>query len=195
MMKGTAFALVFTFGASPFLFGILRPGREARLPVPAGAEVCTPEAAPSQPKKKVAFLTPVAAKKEVNVTLVATYDDNNHGMNFNGHSKGSATYKIPTGWKVNVTFENWSPVPHSLIVVEDRTVRKPHMGEPYFEGAVTPDAHLATAPKEAKFSFTPDEAGDFAFACGFPAHAASGHWIKLEVSDDFEKPEYLTKGK
>ena len=114
-------------------------------------------------------------------------------MNFNGYSKGKATYKIPTGWKVNVTYENWSPVPHSVVVVEERVTRKPQMGQPYFDGATTPNANMATTPKEAKFSFEVDEPGDFAIACGFPAHAASGHWIKLEVSDDFKKAEFITE--
>ena len=191
-MKNTAIALSFTFGASSLLFGIFQPEKEASLPFPEGVEVCGPKEASTKPKKKVNFLSQNADKKEVNLTVIGTYNADNHGMNFNGYSKGKATYKIPTGWKVNVTYENWSPVPHSVIVVEERVTRKPQMGQPYFDGASTPNPNLATTPKEAKFSFELDEPGDFAFACGFPAHAASGHWIKLEVSDDFKKAEFIT---
>jgi plastocyanin len=194
-MKNSAIALSFTFGATSLLFGLFQPEKEASLPFPDGVEICGPKTTDAAPKKKVTFLSQDADKKEVNLTIVATYNADNHGMNFNGYSKGKAGYQIPTGWKVNVTFENWSPVPHSVIVVEDRVTRKPQMGQPYFDGATTPNANLATTPKEAKFSFEVDEPGDFAFACGFPAHAASGHWIKLEVSDDYDKTEFVTPEK
>ena len=103
----------------------------------------------------------------------------------------------PKSWNQNlkVTFENWSPVPHSLIIVEEDSVVKPQVGTAYFDGASTPNPTLATAPKKATFSFVVDEPGDFAFACGFPAHSANGQWIKLEVSDDFKKAEFITPKK
>ncbi len=141
--------------------------------------------------KKVAFLVQDVKKKTVEITIVAAYNAENYGMNFNGHAKGKAAYKIPTDWKVTVKFENWSPVPHSVVIVEEDMISGPQVGAAYFDGATTPNATLATAPKKASFTFSPDEAGDFAFACGFPAHSANGQWIKLEVSDDFKKAEYV----
>ena len=135
-MKNTAIALGFTFGASSILLGIFHPDKEASLPFPDAVEVCGPKEAVTKPKKKVNFLSQNVEKKEVNLTVIGTYNADNHGMNFNGYSKGKATYKIPTGWKVNVTFENWSPVPHSVVVVEERVTRKPQMGQPYFDGAI-----------------------------------------------------------
>ena len=141
--------------------------------------------------KKVTFFKQDAEKKTVYMTVIAAYNAVNFGMNFNGHAKGKAIYKVPTGWTVHIKFENWSPVPHSLVIVEEDRVRRPQVGEAYFEGANSPNPTMATAAKEASFSFVVDEAGDFAFACGFPAHSANGQWIKLEVSDDFNKAEYL----
>ncbi len=149
----------------------------------------------AKPKKKVDFITQDVATKTVNLTLVATYNAVNYGMNFNGFSKGTASYKVPTGWTVKVRFENWSPVPHSVVVVEEDMVSRPQVGEAYFEGANSPSPTLATAPKEADFSFVVDEPGDFAIACGFPAHSANGQWIKFEVSDDFQKAEFVTPAK
>jgi hypothetical protein len=145
--------------------------------------------------KKVNFFNQNAEKKIVNITVVAAYNAVNYGMNFNGYAKGMASYKVPTGWTVKVRFENWSPVPHSLIVVEEDNVSRPQVGEAYFEGANSPNPTLATASKKADFSFVVDEPGDFALACGFPAHSANGQWIKLEVSDDFKKAEFITPKK
>ena len=142
---------------------------------------------------KVSFLTQDIKNKAVNLTVIAAYNAVNYGMNFNGFSKGNAIYKIPTGWTVNVKFENRSPVPHSLVVVEEDSATKLQVGKPYFKGATTPNATLATAPKRASFSFVADEAGDYAFACAFPAHSANGQWIKFEVSNDFKKQLIHTK--
>jgi hypothetical protein len=41
---------------------------------------------------------------------------------------------------------------------------------------------------KASFTFTASEAGDYAFACGFPSHTAAGHWLALTVSDAAKAP-------
>jgi hypothetical protein len=41
---------------------------------------------------------------------------------------------------------------------------------------------------KATFTFTADEEGEYAFACGFPAHAIAGHWVGLEVTAEGTKP-------
>ena len=41
---------------------------------------------------------------------------------------------------------------------------------------------------KAQFSFVADEAGEYAIACGFPAHAMSGHWLALNVSGTAKVP-------
>jgi len=125
--------------------------------------------------------------KHVTFPLTATFNDANHGMNFNGHFKGRAVYTVPKGWKVTFEFKNMSPVPHSAVVVEAYMARKLQVGEPYFDGASTTDP-LKGLKKEEKFTFEVDEAGKFAVACGFPAHSASGHWLSFNVSKDAEVP-------
>ena len=119
--------------------------------------------------------------KTIKVTLVTTFSDANHGMNFNGFSHGQATYTIPVGWKVDVHFINPSPVPHSAIVLDLFDAKKLQVKEPYFEGGATENHIQGLAIATADFSFTADEEGEYAFACGFPSHALAGHWLALNV--------------
>ena len=134
------------------------------------------------------FLTLGDKPKTVKLLLVATWTDDNYGMNFNGYSKGGAVYTIPKGWNVEVTFINPGPVPHSLIVIERTAVKKIQMAEPYFKGAAVPKHLQGMSYDRAAFAFVADEAGEFAFACGFPTHAMNGHWIALDISEEAGEP-------
>ncbi|MCB1224334.1 MAG: hypothetical protein KDK99_00865 [Verrucomicrobiales bacterium] len=134
------------------------------------------------------FLKLGAEPNTVAITLVATLTDANHGMNFNGYSHGKAVYKVPVGWKVKVHFINPSPVPHSAIVVESYDVKKLQVQEPYFEGGAVEKHLQGIAYGSADFTFTPDEEGDFALACGFPSHALAGHWVTFQVVPADQRP-------
>jgi plastocyanin len=134
------------------------------------------------------FLRLGDSPKTVKLLVVAVFSEENHGMNFNGYSHGKAKYTIPTGWKVEVTFINPSPVPHSVVVVEKEKVKKLQMGAPVFDGASVPNAATGVSFKKVVFSFTASEPGEYALACGFPAHAAGGHWIGFDVQDGLSKP-------
>jgi hypothetical protein len=126
--------------------------------------------------------------KTAQLLIVATWTDDNYGMNFNGYSKGGATYTIPKGWAVEVTFINPGPVPHSLIVLERSAVKKIQVSEPYFKGGAVPKHTQGMSYDRATFTFVADESGDFAFACGFPTHAMNGHWIALDISEEAKEP-------
>lgn len=126
--------------------------------------------------------------KSVKVVLAATFNTANAGMNFNGYSHGNAVLTVPVGWTVQVTFINPSPIPHSAIVVDRADVKKLQIAEPYFEGGATPKHLQGLTMGKAEFKFVADEAGEFALACGFPAHAMAGHWVALEVSADAQAP-------
>jgi sulfocyanin len=126
--------------------------------------------------------------KTVKLVLIATFNAANYGMNFNGYAHGKAVFTVPTGWNVEVTFINPSPIPHSLLVVEKDMLKKPQMGAPYFDGAGVPKPEQGMAFAKADFAFTADEAGEYALACGFPAHAANGHWVALNVSGELKTP-------
>jgi plastocyanin len=134
------------------------------------------------------LLRPGKAAKSVHVTLVATFNAANYGMNFNGWSHGKAVLTVPTGWSVQVTFVNPSPIPHSAIVIERADTKKLQVAEPWFEGGATPKHLTGQTFSKAEFSFTADEAGEYALACGFPAHAVAGHWVALNVRDDATTP-------
>lgn len=134
------------------------------------------------------FLRASDQPKTVKVLIVATWSEDNYGMNFNGYSKGGAVYTIPKGWTVEVTFINPGPVPHSLIVIDRADVKKIQMAEPYFKGAVVPRHLQGMAYDKATFRFVADEAGEYAFACGFPTHAINGHWISLDVTAEAAEP-------
>ena len=134
------------------------------------------------------FLKLGAKPKTVRLLVVATWTEDNYGMNFNGHSKGGALYTVPKGWTVEVTYLNPGPVPHSLIVIEKSAVKKIQVPEPYFKGAAVPKHTQGMSYEKATFTFTADEAGEFALACGFPTHALNGHWIALDIVDDATEP-------
>jgi hypothetical protein len=134
------------------------------------------------------FLKLGEKEKTVKVLMVATWTDDNYGMNFNGFSKGNALYTIPKDWTVEVTFINPGPVPHSLIVIEKDSVKKVQMAEPYFKGAAVPKHIQGISYGKASFTFTADEAGEYALACGFPAHALNGHWLRLDISAEAKVP-------
>lgn len=134
------------------------------------------------------FLKLGEKEKTVVITLVAVWSAANAGMNFNGYSHGKAVYTIPKDWNVEVRFINPSPIPHSAIVVERDTTKKLQMGEPFFPGASVPNPAQGMSNKAATFNFVADEAGEFAIACGFPAHAISGHWVSLNISEEAKVP-------
>lgn len=126
--------------------------------------------------------------KTVKVVLAATFNTANAGMNFNGYSHGNAVLTVPVGWKVQVTFINPSPIPHSAIVVDKSDVKKLQITEPYFEGGAIPKHIQGMTMGKAEFSFVADEAGEYALACGFPAHALAGHWVGFNISADAKAP-------
>lgn len=162
----------------------------------AGGRCCI--ALPIGEIKNPVFLKQDPKKKEVEIYIIATFDKSNYGMNFNGVAKSEGGYEIPLGWKVKATFCNNSAVPHSVMVVEeDVAERKINLGdEPYFEGATTPKPNTTgTTAKIEKFEFTPDEAGDFSLACGFPTHSANGHRIYLKIKEDLKKAAFIKPAK
>ncbi len=134
------------------------------------------------------FLRLSDTPKTVKVTIVAVWSEDNYGMNFNGYSKGNALYTIPKDWKVEVTYVNPSPVPHSLIVIDKDDIKKLQVPEPIFPGAAVPKHLQGMSYAVSNFAFTASESGEYAFACGFPSHALNGHWIGLNISADAKVP-------
>ena len=126
--------------------------------------------------------------KSVKIALIATYTEDNYGMNFNGYSKGNAIFTVPVGWTVDVDFINPSAVPHSAIVIEKSETKKLQSPTPYFKGGAVEKHLQGIAFAKAAFSFVADEAGEYALACGFPAHSAAGHWVTFNVDEKATTP-------
>lgn len=141
------------------------------------------------PPKPEMFLRLGDDGKRVHIVLISAYNGVNYGMNFDGFAKGQARFTVPVGAEIEVAFTNRSPVPHSVVVVERPQVKRLQMGEPAFTGASTPSPiRGTTGTKGETFRFKASEAGEYAFACGFPSHAANGHWIALDVSEKATGP-------
>jgi hypothetical protein len=55
------------------------------------------------------------ARKRVALDIVAAFNANNSGLNFNGYYRGDMTLAVPAGWTVDIDFRNNDAVlPHSL---------------------------------------------------------------------------------
>ena len=182
------FPLILALGISATSF--------AQTPAPPAADHAGHEAAALIGLKKeliegiteADFLKLGDKPKTVKITLVAVFTADNYGMNFNGHSKGTLVYTIPKDWTVEVNYINPSPIPHSAIVVEKSDTKKLQIPKPYFKGGAVPNHLQGLSYGKATFSFVADEAGEYALACGFPAHAMNGHWVSLDVDDKITVP-------
>lgn len=167
----------------------------AQTPAPAGHDHTATAVAAGGLKKELIegiteadFLRLGEKPKTVKITLVAVWSDANYGMNFNGHAKGSAIYTIPKDWTVEVTYINPSPIPHSAIIIEKADTKKLQVAQPYFKGAAVPNHLQGLSYGKSVFTFVADEAGEYAIACGFPAHAMNGHWLALDVDEKATVP-------
>jgi len=121
--------------------------------------------------------------KVVSLTLIAGYDNNASGFNFNGAAKGQMTVTVPLGDKVNVTLSNKAPLPHSAQVVAFSKNPPTSTVKDAFNGAhsANPTQGISKG-KVQKFSFTANKAGNYLIICAVPGHASAGMWDKLVVS-------------
>lgn len=139
------------------------------------------------------FLSFNADEQTVTLNIIATLDDTNGGLNFNGFANGNATVTVPQGWMVNVNFENRSDFPHSVGVVPMDSIDQERIPDPVFEGAALGDLY-AGITGSASFSFTAGEQGEYALACGVPSHAQRGQWINFIVGGSDVEPTFESSG-
>jgi hypothetical protein len=134
--------------------------------------------------------------KTLKLTIIASHDISNGGMNFNGEMKGSASYEIPKGYTVNVIFINKSAAPHSAVIVDEDKSSQLMVGAPYFKGAASNNPKDGSSQNKIEsFSFVADEEGAYIVACGFPSHTLAGQWIYFNVGSSSTKPCYKTEKK
>ena len=124
------------------------------------------------------FVAVDARARTVALTLVAGYDQENNGFNFDGYGRGELLIAVPVGWRVRVTCENHSGGRHSCDVVPG-----PMTATPAFRGASVPDPVLGLNPgSKATFSFVASRAGSYRLASVVPGDEEARLWDVLEVT-------------
>ena len=76
----------------------------------AAAVVALPLAAKAPPPHR--FLAVDAQRHRVTITLIASYNGENNGFNFDGYSR-FLMWTVPRGWRVRVVCTNRGAVRHS----------------------------------------------------------------------------------
>jgi Sulfocyanin (SoxE) domain len=139
----------------------------------AAAALVLATKSPPPPHK---FLSVDAQRHRVTITLIASYDGENNGFNFDGYSR-FLMWTVPRGWRVRVVCKNHGPLRHSCAVV-----RGADMAKPAFRGAATPrPVSGLDAGQTARFTFRATKAGVYRFACLVPGHEAARMWDVLKI--------------
>jgi hypothetical protein len=130
--------------------------------------------APPSPHK---FLAVDAHRHRVTITLIASYDGENEGYNFDGYSQ-YLMWTVPRGWKVRVVCTNRGSLRHSCAVVNGANSTRPA-----FRGAATPQPWLGLLPgHSASFTFRASRKGVYRFACLVPGHEIARMWDVLKIT-------------
>jgi hypothetical protein len=130
--------------------------------------------APPPPHK---FLAVDAHRHRVTITLIASYDGENGGFNFDGYSR-FLMWTVPRGWTVRVVCKNRGPLRHSCAVVKGAASTKPA-----FPGAATPHPQVGLAAGHtARFTFRASRKGAYRFTCLVPGHEDARMWDVLKIT-------------
>jgi hypothetical protein len=122
------------------------------------------------------FLAVDVQRHRVTITLIASYDGENGGFNFDGYSR-ELMWTVPRGWTVHVVCRNRGPLRHSCAVVHG-----PDSALPAFRGASTPRPRIGLeAGQSASFTFRASGTGVFRFACLVPGHELARMWDVLKI--------------
>jgi FtsP/CotA-like multicopper oxidase with cupredoxin domain len=123
------------------------------------------------------FLSVDAQRHRVTITLIASYNGENGGFNFDGYSR-YLMWTVPRGWTVRVTCTNRGALRHSCAVVNGAASSKPA-----FRGAATPQPGLGLEPGHtARFSFRASKTGVYRFACLVLGHEDARMWDVLKIA-------------
>ncbi len=147
---------------------------------------CGGSAAPSAPRTVAApkkpdpreFLHVSAARRAVELTLIAGDGPSNNGFNFDGYGRGELLVSVPRGWRVMVRCTNKAALRNSCGVVSG-----PNATALAFPGASTPDPAIGLGRgQSATFSFTPTRPGVYRLASLVPGHEQARMYDVLEVT-------------
>ena len=123
------------------------------------------------------FLAVDPQRHRVTITLIASYNGENNGFNFDGYSR-FLMWRVPRGWTVRVLCKNRGPLPHSCAVVKG-----PDTTKPAFRGAAIPHRLRGLeAGQSARFTFRASRSGVYRFACLVPGHEGARMYDVLKVT-------------
>ena len=124
------------------------------------------------------FLSVNAQRHRVTITLIASYNGENGGFNFDGYSR-FLMWTVPRGWTVRVVCTNRGPLRHSCAVVNGAD-----SATPAFRGAATPQPRLGLeAGHTARFTFRASKKGVYRFACLVAGHEDARMWDVLQITN------------
>lgn len=133
------------------------------------------------------------SSKTVNLELIASDTGANGGFNFDGYSLGQMTVTIPSGWTVNVTYQNnTNSTGHSAMIVPYAQHTAPSGFTPAFSGSSTPNPDVGiTSGQTQTMHFVATTPGKYAIICGVSGHADAGMWDTFVVSSTAVYPSVV----
>ncbi len=140
-----------------------------------GTGVATPNPSPEPTPN---WLIADSSTKSVKLTLIASYNSDNAGFNFNGYDSGKMIVSVPDGWQVMIDCQNHGNANHSCAIVKgagDQT--------PAFPGSATPDPTQGAPNGSSQTStFQTANPGTYRISCLVPGHDGAGMWDTFIVT-------------
>lgn len=119
-----------------------------------------------------------AAAERATLTLIASYDGSDRGLNLDGYVKGALLFRVPRGWRVVLRCANRSRETRYSCAVLD----SPGSSRAAFPGARRPHPPGGLAPgATATFSFIARRLGSYRLAGLVGRSEPAGMWVVLDV--------------
>ena len=133
-----------------------------------------------------------ASSKTVSLEIIAAYNSQRGGFNFNGGSDGAHVITVPQGWTVRMHVKNVDAIPHSAIIILDQKPLPNAPETPAISRAYTSHVSdgLPAQTGQDDVEFRASKAGNYLIFCGVPGHGPSGMYIRFVVSADAAAPSY-----
>jgi hypothetical protein len=146
----------------------------------AGVPVTLPSLKGYTQVNKYVYVNPAQHHAIIQIVAAATGD--NSGFNFDGYSKGQATFTVPVHWSVDIEYKNLAALPHSVAIADGHVA--PAKLETFGFGPVaSANATAGTINKNFQLlGMSADHAGTFYLDCLVPGHLQSGMWDNFVVS-------------
>lgn len=139
------------------------------------------------------FMYADAKTHHVVIKLTAALTSANSGFNFDGYTKGQATFVVPLGWNVEWEFANKAGLPHSAALASNLATppKLPIMGVGPVE---TANAVAGIGPGATQLvGFQAVLPGNDYLVCLVPGHIQTGMWDHFIISKTAKAPSITVK--